>query len=59
MGYTLGNALGIIDGEYVGLHVGLVGSNEYDGEAVVGTTDGGDDTVGEIDGKCDGENVGC
>ena len=53
-----GATLGIIDGDHVGVHVGLVGFNDIDGEAVVGITDGGDDIVGTVDGLYDGKNDG-
>ena len=58
VGYTLGARLGIIDGDHVGVHVGLVGFKDTDGEAVVGIVVGGDDTVGTIDGLYDGKKDG-
>ena len=58
MGLRLGNRVGDAEGTNVGYQVGMVGFNEYDGDAVVGTTDGADDTVGDIDGISDGADVG-
>ena len=57
-GSTLGATLGIIDGDHVGITVGLEGFNDIDGETVVGITDGGDDIVGTIDGLYDREYEG-